>query len=68
MAAIIDTRRGLRKKILKGHTLGTFEQSLVEIGIVVFEVNIFLKCYHSFHCLIQNMECGGICDHQINFL
>ena len=24
--------------------------------------------FHSFHYLIQNLECGGICDHQINFL
>jgi hypothetical protein len=24
--------------------------------------------FHSFHCLIQNLECEGICDHQINFL
>ena len=24
--------------------------------------------FHSFHCLIQNLECRGICDHQINFL
>jgi hypothetical protein len=24
--------------------------------------------FHSFHCLIQNLECGGICDHHINFL
>ena len=22
---------------------------------------------HSFHCLIQNLKCGGICDHLINF-
>ena len=24
--------------------------------------------FHSFRCLIQNLECRGICDHQINFL
>jgi hypothetical protein len=43
MAAILDTGRRCRTQFWKGTTQGSFQQSLVEIGSVVSEENIFLK-------------------------
>jgi hypothetical protein len=41
MAAILDTGRHWRTQFWKGTTQGSFQQSLVEIGIVVSEEKIF---------------------------
>jgi hypothetical protein len=41
---------------------------LQEFANLLWPCKINHNMFHSFHCLIQNLECGGICDHQINFL
>ena len=36
---------------------------MVKLTFTVHELWPFFS-----YCLIQNLECGGMCDHQINFL
>ena len=52
-------RKALTNTILKGDTQGSFQQSLVEIGTVVSEENIFFLFYPPFFliCIIgQNSQ------------
>jgi hypothetical protein len=48
MAAILDTGRRWRTQFWKGTTLGSIQQSLVEIGSVVSEEKIIISIMMSF--------------------
>ena len=67
MAAILDTGRRWRTQIWKGTTQGSFQQSLVEIGLVVSEEKIFFNFIPPFSIFSLVAILVGSRDHRTQF-